>query len=403
LAVRLTKRLVDGATYDRNGGHGRSHRVLWDSSVRGFGLRVHPSGQKSFVLFYRAKGRKRLMSLGGYPEFTVDQARRLAQKKLLIVAGGGDPVEDAREERQSSITFGQVADRFLEEHAKVHKTSARDDEQRIDDYLRKAWGTRAASSIRRSDVAALHLRIGRKAPYAANRTLSLVSKIFNWATIVGILPEDHPNPVRGTVRFRERSRDRFLSPDEAGRLLKAIDKETSPYVRAFFWLSLLIGTRKSELLRARWEDVDLGGAVLRLPETKALRSGRRTEPHHIPLSEPAAKIFEGLPREAENPFVFPGRQDGAPLVNVEKAWNRARKAANVPDVRFHDLRRTVGSWLAQRGASLGLIGAVLNHSQPQTTAIYSRFGEANTRDALETHAVAVLEARKQLTDETSRA
>jgi integrase len=402
VAKHLTKRAVDQARYSSNGAHGRGHHVLWDSSVRGFGLRVHPSGRKTFVVFYRAAGRKRLLSLGGYPELTVDQARRLAREKLLTVAGGADPVEDARKERQRSVTFGELARRFLEEHAKVHKKSVRDDEQRIEDYLEKAWGPKPAASVRRADVAELHLKIGTKAPYSANRTLSLVSKIFNWGAIAGILPEGHPNPARGLVRFKECSRDRFLSPDEAGQLLGAIDAEPNVYIRAFFWLSLLLGTRKNELLRARWEDVDLNGAVLRLPETKALHAGRRLRAHHIPLSEPAMKIFRTLPRESGNPFVFPGMREGQSLVNVEKAWNRARQMASVRDVRFHDLRRTVGSWLAQRGASLGLIGAVLNHTQSQTTAIYARFGEANTREALEGHAAAVLEARNQHIGDTPR-
>jgi integrase len=396
MAGHITKRVVDSLGYGKNGSHARSQHILWDNEVRGFGIRVHPSGRKNFVLFYRFAGRKRLVSLGGYPEITVEQARGNARATLYTVSKGVDPVEEERHERQQTIDFGELADRFLEDHSKVHKKSARDDLQRIRDFLKPAWGSKPATSIRRPEVAELHLKIGKRATYAANRTLSLVSKIFNWGTTVGLLPTEYPNPTRGIVRYREQSRDRFLSQEEVGRLLKAIDSEPSVHIRAFFWLSLLLGTRKSELLRAKWDDVDLKSAVLTIPETKALRAGRRSAPHHIPLARPARRILRELPHEAKNPFVFPGARDGAALVNVEDAWRRARAAANVGDVRFHDLRRTLASWLAQGNVALGLIGAVLNHSQPQTTAIYARFGERDTRNALEAHASAVLKAARRI-------
>jgi integrase len=391
----LTKRIVTRARYEPRGNGKPGHCVIWDSEVRGFGLRIWPSGTKGFVLFYRTpEGRKRLLTIGAYPDLTVDEAKRIARARLFEVASGKDPVEERRRIRAESITFGELADLYLEHHARVHKKSARDDEQRIEDYLRPAWGGRPAASIRRADVADVHLAIGKKAHYAANRTVSLVSKIFNWASVAGLIPEDRTNPARGIVRYKERSRDRFLSPEEAGRLLRAIDAETGVYIRSFFWLALLLGTRKGELLGARWDDVDLTAGVLTIAETKAARAGRRSRAHHLPLSKPAMGILEALPREKGNPYVFPGSREGEPLVNVENAWRRARTAAKLPGVRFHDLRRTVGSWLAQRGATLGLVGAVLNHSQPQTTAIYARFGERDTRHVLETHGAAVLKAAR---------
>lgn len=378
----LTKRAVDAARYE---GAGRRPFVLWDVALRGFGLRVQPTGRKSFALFYRTTdGTKRLVTVGRYPEMTLDEARRKARRMLGQVADGADPAEERRRSRQAA-TFAELATAYLADHARPRKRSAYADEQRIRDYLTPAWGSRKAAKIRRADVAELHRKVGAKTPYAANRCLALVSVMFTWAERNGYVPEGHPNPARGVPHFREESRDRWLSPDEVRRLVQALEAEPV-YVRGFFWLALLTGCRKRELLTTRWADVDLRRAVLRLPDTKA---GRR---HYVPLAAPARRILEALPREAGNPYVFPGQRAGSHLVNVEKAWRRARTTARVEDARFHDLRRTVGSWLAQGGASLPLIGAVLNQTSPAVTEVYARLSDAGVRDALERHAEAIVAA-----------
>ena len=127
---------------------------------------------------------------------------------------------------------------------------------------------------------------------------------------------------------------------------------------------------------------------MRGPETKADRA------HHGPLSEPALKILGELPHTADNPYIFPGRNPGAAMVNIERPWYRIRDAAGLKDVRLHDLRRTVGSWLAQQGNSLHLIGRVLNHSNLTTTQVYAHFGEDHVRVALEHHAERLLSVVK---------
>jgi integrase len=390
----LTKRAIDAARHD---GARTAQMIVWDGDVTGFGLRAYPSGAKSFVLFYRnADGRKRLHVIGGYPEITLDEARRQAKLRLAEVLRGGDPSADRRERRQA-VTFGDLAGAYLEKHARLHKRSVRDDEQRIRDFLGPAWGPRKASTISRGDVAALHRRIAQKreakrqgertrgGPYAANRTLALVSHVFAWGEAEGLLPKAHPNPARGVRPLRETSRERWLSPAEVKGLLEALAAEPNVYVRAFFWVSLMTGCRKSELLGARWVDVDLEAGILRLPRTKAGRA------HHVPLAGPARAVLAALPREAGNPHVFPGSRRGAALVNVEKTWRRIREAAGCPDARLHDLRRTVGSWMAQHGASLPLIGSVLGHSNQTTTAVYARLAEEGRRVALEAHAQRIVD------------
>ena len=200
------------------------------------------------------------------------------------------------------------------------------------------------------------------------------------------MPRDFPNPAHGIDRFKEYKRDRWVNPEELPRLAQAFESEPNIYVRMALWLYLLTGVRKGELLFAKWTDIDWQRQELRLSETKAGRV------HYVPLSAPAMAILRDLPRMESNPYILPGHIHGRPLVNINLPWTRIRKLAGVEDVRLHDLRRTVGSWLAQSGNSLHLIGRVLNHSNQSTTAIYARFGQDHVRQALEDHAARVMGA-----------
>lgn len=274
---------------------------------------------------------------------------------------------------------------YMDRHGRL-KRSRRDDQRRIDRHILPTWGTRKVKDITRSMVAGLHSRIGREAPYEANRTLALLSKMFELARIWGFVPDNATNPARDIDRFREERRDRWVTPEELPRLAQAINEEPNPSARNALWLYLLVGTRKTELLSAKWEDLSFERAELRLPTTKS----RRT--HYVPLSSTAVALLQQIPRIEGNPFILPGKLDGAHLVNVDKAWRRVRLAAGIEDVRLHDLRRTVGSWLAQAGNSLHLIGRVLNHSNQSTTAIYARFGEDSVRAALEQHGARIMGA-----------
>ncbi len=420
--MKLTKDQVDAAKYT---GKGNARCVLWCNDPRGFGLRVYPSGLRTFIVSYRdAGGAKRLLSIGNYGTWTVDQARTEAKRLIRVVDTGADPVK-ARKDARAAPTFGDLAKTYLEQHA-VQKRSEAADRRRLDQHALPLWKNRKLATIEQHEVNTLVRKIGttaavrkpvkpgsvRKAkarpkvagvakkagrPYEANRLLALLSVMFNKAPLFGLLPADHPNPCEGIPRFKEAKRGRWVDATELPRLAAAIDAEADPYARAALWLYLLTGCRKTELLSARWADVDSVRKVLALPMTK---SG---EPHEIPLSPPAMTILDELPREHGNPYVFPGRltPKNAPKVprhmeGIRGPWDRVRVAAGVADVRLHDLRRTVGSWLAQSGNSLHLIGRVLNHSKQSTTAIYAKFGEDHVRSALDAHAAKILGAAGKL-------
>ncbi|MEO5666961.1 MAG: site-specific integrase [Bdellovibrionota bacterium] len=375
--MKLTKTIVDKAKYDRADG-GRS--ILWDSEVSGFGLRLYPSGKKSFVVSYRSKGRKHLLTLGAYGVLTLQQGRDQAKLMLAQVIGGENPVLNRRREQQGE-TMADLADAYLERYAKPFKRSWRSDEKRIQRSILPKWGPQRVRDISRSEVASFHHEIGKRAKYEANRTIALLSRMFGLAQEWGILDEASANPAKGISKFKEEKRDRWVSETELPKLASVVAQEKNLYVQSAFWLYLLTGVRKSELLQAKWEDVNFTRFELRLPKTKAGRV------HYVPLNPPAMKLLIklSLRRQPDNPYILVGNRKGAPLVNISKAWSRIRKASGLEDVRLHDLRRTVGSYLAQSGHSLQLIGKVLNHTNVSTTQVYAHLAENQARKALEAH------------------
>lgn len=377
----LSKKEIDAAEYE---GNGKSWDVRYDDATPGFGLRIYPSGIKSFILRYRNRsGRTRLLTLGRYGILTLPQARERARRALVDVLDGIDPVQEKR--KPKGTTVSEFSETYLERHAQQRKKTWREDKRRLDKNILPAIGSRALPDVRRADVAALHSKVGSRAPVEANRVVALVSVMFTLAEKWEYLPEGSPNPASGIDLFPEKSRDRYVTPKELPRLVKAIELEPNVYVRAVLWMYLLTGVRKSELLNAQWSDIDSDRCELRIEETKAGR------PHVVPLSEPAMQVLEQLPRQQGNPYIFPGARPGRPLAGFSRNWRTIRKRADLEDLRLHDLRRTVGSWLAMSGASLPLIGKVLNHSNPSTTAIYARLAEDAAREALEDYSQQLLE------------
>lgn len=377
---KLTKKKID--SFIHKGGWD----VRWDSELSGFGVRLYDSGKKSFVYSYRFEGRKKLIALGSVHTITLDEARNIARIKAVQVIKGEDP--DTKTQNNNSDNFGIFCTTYMERHAIKHKKTWSDDKRRIERNLLPMWSNMNMRAITKSDVINLHTNIGKNAPYEANRTLSLISALFEFAKEWGYLDEMHPNPAKNVKRFKEEKRDRWVTPEEIPALMEAIETESNLYARMAVLMYLFTGARKSELLRAQWVDIDFSRKELRIEDTKAGRT------HYIPLSTPAIDLLDTIPKLPDNPYLFPGYIQGKHLVNISKPWYRIKKQAGLKNVRLHDLRRTVGSWLAQSGNSLHLIGQVLNHSNQRTTAVYARFARDDVRDALEAHGQALMKLIK---------
>ncbi len=357
--MRIIKTQIDKLTYQGEPGS-KKQDIRWDDSLPGFGIRIFESGKKTFVIGYRAGGRWRLQSIGQYGRLTPDEARRLAREILGRVAGGDDPAQERREQRES-CTMAQLCETFMREHSRVHKKSWKTDQEQIDKYILPTFARKRAKDIERADIIRLHNRIGAQHPYRANRTLALLSTVFEYGKKIGMIPEDKGNPAHGVKRFREQKRTRYVQESEMTALLSAIDAEESPYCRALFRLYLMTGCRRNELLTLRWEHVDLSRGEITLVNTK------NGETRFLPLSPIAVQILRDLPREGG--WVFPSpRKPGCRLVELKGIWNRIKKRAGLEDCRLHDLRRTTGSWLASAGTPMQVIQKLLGHKDLATTS-----------------------------------
>ena len=418
--ANLTKRTIDAFRY--RGGWD----VHWDDQVPGFGVRVYPTGKKAFVLSYRSRGRKRLMVLGRFgADLTLDQARTKARKERVRVGEGADPLEEKRTAGRGR-TFGDLIDDFMERHVQARNLKTEHAiRRRLERNLPAGWKRRNADAIEAWEFEDLHRKIGATRPYEANRLLEILRAMYRDAPRWKYLPPGAPNPLNGIEKFSEKKRQRWVTPEEVPALVHAIDEEPNVYVRAALWLYLLTGLRKSELLAARWSDIDWTRAQLRLPNTKSGGEQRAA------LSAPAVMILRATPRLAGNSYILPGATDGSHLVNISKPWLRVRARATVRqwaegdspevirlierlrqhldrdptydecvaaarglrlelptglvDVRLHDLRRTVGSWLTQAQVDLNTIREALRHASIATTLVYSRLGADPARAAIEDH------------------
>ena len=373
--MRLTKRAIDGFTY--RGGWD----VRWDDEVKGFGLRIYPSGIKSFTLRYAKRGgTKGTIVLGRYGELTLHEAREKARKIKVEVREGKDPLA-IRQGEKVAPTMAQLADRYMDEHARVKKKprSAKADDDLLRMYVRPALGRKKVHEVTRNDIARLHHGLRGK-PYQANRVIALLSKMFNLAEAWG-LRADGSNPCRHVQKYRERKVERFLSKEELERLGEVLseadrDRSERPSVVAAIRLLMVTGCRLSEILCLRWEHVDNERRSLRLVDSK-------TGPRSVFLSPSVIDVLATIKRQDGNPHVIVGNKPGAHLVNLEKAWRRIRSKAGLNDVRLHDLRHTFASEAVAAGLSLPLIGKLLGHSQPATTQRYAHLADDPARHAAE--------------------
>ncbi len=225
----------------------------------------------------------------------------------------------------------------------------KDDQSCLKRYVLSKLSGRLAVSLVTADLEAIHSQLGVAHPCGANNILSVVRKMFNWGKVAGLIPRDHPSLVSGIVQFPERARKRFITTVEMPRFLQALEQEDNDYAKHAIWLLLLMGLRCNELLKAKWEDIDWDMGTLFIGLTK------NGEPLLAPISEAAMDRFKVIPRTSDNPYIICGRRVGQHLHSLGDAFHRTLKRAGLVNLRIHDLRRTVGSWLAQDGQSLHLM------------------------------------------------
>jgi integrase len=368
---KLTKRTVDALEVTVG------DYLRWDHHLRGFGVRVYPSGKKTYLVQYRVGRRTRRITIGQHGVLTAEEARARARQLLGDVARGEDP-SAARQERMRAPTVAGLCERFRDEYVDEHckPTTARDYRSIIKRFIRPRLGPLLIAEVTRADIVAFHHAL-RETPYQANRAASMLSKLFNLAEDWG-LRQAGSNPARRIKKFREEEKKRYLSEEEQTRLGEVLAdalEDGTESLQAVSAILLLIytGCRLSEILTLRWDYVTTHH--LELPDSK---TGRR----RIPLPREAYDILAELPREAGNPYVIVGEVPGERLINLQKPWTRIRKRAGIPDVRMHDLRHTYASVAMKHGIDPFTLKEILGHKSLQTTLRYAHLAD----DAVQTAA-----------------
>ncbi len=357
-----------------------------ETNGRGFRLRVHPTGRRTFVYRYKYQSRPRVMILGPYPDVSLAEAHRRHAEARVLLKAGTDPGAEAVAKRRGDRGTPNVADlaaEYLERWAKPNKKSWREDQRILTRNVLPAWKSRKVKDLTRRDVVRLLDKIvDRGAPIMANRTLALVRRMLNFAVERGILPASPC--VRVKAPGRETRRDRVLSRDEIATLWRKLaEAHMSKATRLALQLLLVTAQRKGEVIGARWEEIDMTRGWWIIPAERS----KNGMPHRVPLSSLASDILvQAKALSNESPWVFPSPTLRGPIgdTGIDQAVRRSEAALGIAPFVPHDLRRTAASHMAAAGIPRLVISKILNHADRSVTAVYERHGyDDEKRTALE--------------------
>ena len=345
--------------------------TVWDSRVVGLGVRVRPTGGRSWVLLLDAGGHTKRASLGPVSTKTAAEARREA------LARQADPQPEKTAGKAGAVPLFRnfVAGPWKEAHFDGYKPSGqRTASQYLTRQLLPAFGSKPLDRIAPAHVRQWFDRYSRAAPSGANRALNILRQIMNFATACGHV---EVNPAKGIRRNRRPALTRFLSRDEVGRLHEVLDRQTRSRDKQqadIVRLLLLTGCRRGEIVNLRWSEVRDG--MLALADSK-------TGPRTVPLNTQARAILDRQP-QGGSPFVFPSPLDPArPHCPDLRFWYRIRREAGIEDVRLHDLRHTMASHAVMNGVPLPVVSRLLGHSSVSMTMRYAHLTDRETEAAAE--------------------
>lgn len=406
---------------------GVKRQSVRDTSIPGLILDIRDTGSKSFYVYRRVGGRPERIFIARTSELSVEKARKQAQIILGQIALGINPQEEKRQVR-TDATFGQFFRQYMDRYSKPHKKTWKADEQDGQRFLSPLF-SKKLNNIRKTDIQHLHEQIFlENGLYQANKILNRIKAIYHKAQEWGW---KGTNPAIGIKRYKEKSRERFIQPDEMPILIRVIEEETDQTLKDFLWMLLLTGARKTNTLQMRWEQILWDRNEWSIPTTK------NGDPLSVPLVDRAIEILQRRKKATNSQWVFPmaiddsGNNEDRHFLNFRPGWNRIREKATlilwlkempfskwlkeakttlqipenetgyyqifakaekdkveVPsqtmmDLRLHDIRRTLGSYQALTGASLQIIGKSLGHKSMQSTQVYARLNLDPVRQAVE--------------------
>ena len=368
--VDLTPRLARDST------PGARDTILFDRTLPGFGLRIHPSGRKVYIVQVRIEGRTRRLRIARHGEMELAEARRRARDMLARIRAGENPAEDRRRARRTP-DFAAFAEEYLRRCAPHMKPSGR---KTVRIYLNArilpAFGRMPLDRIGPEDVAAWFDAASRDRPGAANRAFEILRAMMFRAEEWGRRAPG-TNPCLGIAKNPRRPVARFLDTDGLERLGRALDAREAEWPEAVAAIRLLAltGCRRSEVLNRRWRDI--GDDAIKVPDSK-------TGPRTVPLGKAARAHIAALPG-ARDPdvFLFPRYAEGRGQYSLIACWRAVCADAKLGRLRLHDLRHTMASQAVMAGENLPQVGKLLGHRRHRTTAGYAHLADGHLVEAAE--------------------
>ena len=368
----ISKRMVEALSAEKD-------TVYWDTRLKGFGVRVYPSGSKVYVVQCRGPGGAKRVAIGRHGVIATDQARRRATLMLARIKAGIAPSSAHQARPERGPTVAELAERYFREHVAAHckPNTAKTHSYLVERHILPAFGKLPLAALDRRHVSDLHYKL-RNTPTTANEAIATLSRMLNRAEVWGLAPAGG-NPCRHVVKYKQHRHERFLTEREfrrLGRTLTALETEGRVPVHAAAALRLLMltGCRCNEILTLRWDEVYPDANEIRLRDSK-------TGPRVVALSPAAGRVLAGLPRGAGNPWVIAGRRPGTRLTHIAYYWYLVREPAGLGDVRLHDLRHSFASRALALGESLPMIGKLLGHTRMHTTARYAHLARDSIRES----------------------
>jgi integrase len=373
---------------------------VFDQMTPGLAMRVTKGNARTYVLYRRMHGRPVRVTLGSFGATSIPDVRKAAQRVSGQVAAGVDVMAERKAARMKARTVGDAFDAWLS-IAKYKKRSWEDDKRlweiwiqgksyrprpnEQDDAPRRgapksfpSFAKRCLVDVRTGEIENITSQIGKTNSRTANKLRALLSTVWNHAIRRG---EATANPVKFVERFPERSRERFLKESELESFMQAVAAEPQTW-KDYFLIALLTGQRRENLSRMRWEEIDVDSGAWHIPAIKS-KNGRAIT---VPLTDLAVGLLRRRREEITGDWVFPsypGSKDGC-VREPRAAWKRILKRAGIQDLRVHDLRRSVGSWLGASGTNSYTIARALGHQSVRSGEAYVRLGAESVRHALDT-------------------
>lgn len=360
-----------------------------DTTEKGLKLYITPTRTKTFFIRKFINGRDERLIIGPYPDLTISQAREKARILKGTIANGINPAEEKRKLRRD-MTVAEFFDYYITNYSTKKKcpNSIRSEKTLYKNHIADFLGYKKMTLVQKADIERILKPLVNQGNFAtANRILALFSGMYNRAIEWGYPDE---NPTKGIKKQREKSRERFLQPDELPRFFEMLNYVKNENFKNYILLSLFTGQRKNNVLSMKWAQIDLSLGIWFIPHTK------NGESLNCALSDEAIKLLSDIKQNATSEWVLPSETSSSGHYEEPKrAWRTLLKNAGIENLHLHDLRRTLGSYQAIGGSSLQIIGQSLGHKSLQSTQIYARLINAPVRQSTNMAVAKILEYAKR--------